>query len=248
MLDDVMIQLENRSIDEPIMNAWRSLGAGALIILLTVVAYLPALRDGFIWDDDFYVTENQALRSLEGLGRIWSRPGTTFQYYPLTFTSFWAEYHLWKLQPFGYHLVNVLLHALNAVLLWRVLRRLEVPGSWWAAALFAVHPVTVESVAWITERKNVLSCAFYLLAVLAYFRFRPLAGEEGTRVRDWRLYPLVLVLFLCALLSKTVACSLPAVLVLLVWWKTGQFARRDALELTPLFVLGAALGFGTAWI
>ena len=219
-----------------------------VLVLITLLAYQPVWRAGFIWDDDSYVTGNQALRSLDGLQGIWSKPGTTRQYYPLVFTGFWAEYHLWKLQPLGYHLVNVLLHALNAVLLWRMLRRLEIPGAWWAAAIFALHPVAVESVAWITERKNVLSCLFYLLAVLAYLRYRPLTDREAARACDWRYYPLVLVLFLCALLSKTVTCSLPAVLLLLVWWKNGRVERRDVLALAPLFVLGVASGFMTTWM
>src|SRR5580658_7335890 len=111
------------------------------------------------------------LRSVDGLTRMWMEPGAVPQYYPLTHTSFWIEYHLWQLNQFGYHLVNVLLQAVNAILLWNVLQRLRIPGAWLAAALFAVHPVDVESVAWITERKNVLSCTFYLSAVLAYLRF-----------------------------------------------------------------------------
>jgi tetratricopeptide (TPR) repeat protein len=236
-------------MNNTIKNVWRSLGAGAvLIMLLTILAYLPALHCGFIWDDDDYVTGNPLLRSVDGLGKIWIEPSANPQYYPLVFTSLWVEYYLWKLQPFGYHLVNVLLHALNAVLLWRVLRQLKVPGAWWAAAIFALHPVTVESVAWVTERKNVLSGLFYLLAGLAYFRFRPLTDEDGADKRDWRFYPLVLVLFLCALLSKTVTCSLPAVLLLLVWWKRGRIEKRDVLALAPLFVLGAVLGSVTASI
>ncbi len=230
-------------------DAWKSPVAGAaLIILLTVVAYLPALRGGFIWDDDSYVTENPTLRSLGGLEAIWLKPGATYQYYPLVFTSFWVEHHLWGLQPFGYHLVNVLLHAVNAVLLWRVLRRLEIAGSWWAAAIFALHPVTVESVAWITERKNTLSGLFYLLAALAWLRFRPLTAGKTTRATDWRFYWLALGLFVCALLSKTVTCSLPAVLVLLIWWKTGRLEKRDGLALAPWFVLGVASGFMTRWM
>ncbi|HUJ10335.1 MAG TPA: tetratricopeptide repeat protein [Verrucomicrobiae bacterium] len=234
---------------EKMQNAWRPVWAGAvLLVVLTGVAYLPALRGGFIWDDDGHVTENPTLRSFEGLGDIWVRPGSTQQYYPLVFTSFWMEYQLWKLQPFGYHLVNVLLHALNAVLLWRLLRRLRIPGAWWAAAVFAVHPVTVESVAWITERKNVLSSTFYLLAALAYLRFRPLTGREAGRMWNWRWYPWVLVLFLFALLSKTVTCSLPAVLVLLTWWKLGRLEKRDGQVLAPLFILGLILGFLTIWM
>jgi Flp pilus assembly protein TadD len=219
-----------------------------LLVIATFAAYQPVWHAGFIWDDDALVTKNRALQSLDGLGEIWGKPGTTTQYYPLVFSTFWAEYHLWKLQPLGYHLVNILLHALNAVLLWRVLRRLEVPGSWWAAAIFALHPVSAESVAWITERKNVLSGSFYFLAVLAYLRFRPLRDREAALACDWRYYPLVLTLFLCALLSKTVTCSLPAVLMLLVWWKTGRVERRDVLGLAPLFVLGAASGFMTTWM
>ncbi|HXI84071.1 MAG TPA: tetratricopeptide repeat protein [Verrucomicrobiae bacterium] len=230
-------------------DAWKAPAAGAaLIILLTVVAYLPALRGGFIWDDDSYVTDNPTLRSLGGLEAIWFRPGVTYQYYPLVFTSFWAEYHLWGVRPFGYHLVNVLLHAANAVLLWRVLRRLGIAGSWWAAAIFALHPVTVESVAWVTERKNTLSGLFYLLAALAWLRFRPLTAGEPARKSDWRFYWLALGLFVCALLSKTVTCSLPAVLLLLIWWKTGRLERRDGLALAPWFVLGAVAGFMTRWM
>jgi len=230
-------------------NTWKSPAAGAaLIILLTMVAYLPALHCGYIWDDDFYVTENPTLRSLGGLEAIWLKPGATVQYYPLVFTSFWAEHRLWGLQPFGYHLVNVILHSINAVLLWRVLQRLQIPGSWWAAAIFALHPVNVESVAWVTERKNVLSGLFYLLSMLAYFRFQPLTGSETASARHWRYYPVVLVLFLCALLSKTVTCSLPAVLMLLIWWKNGRLEKRDAVALAPLFVLGITLGLATAWV
>ncbi|HVM59938.1 MAG TPA: tetratricopeptide repeat protein [Verrucomicrobiae bacterium] len=214
-------------------------------MLVTFLAYQPVWRAGFIWDDDVYITNNALLRAVNGLWGIWARPGATIQYYPLVFTSFWAEYHLWKLQPLGYHLVNVFLHALNAVLLWRVLRRLEIPGSWWAAAIFALHPVEVESVAWITERKNVLSGCFYFLAVLAYLRFRPLMDRETTRGWDWRYYPLVLVSFACAMLSKTATCSLPVALLLLVWWKTGRVERRDVLASAPMFVLGAVLGYVT---
>ncbi|HUI08465.1 MAG TPA: tetratricopeptide repeat protein [Verrucomicrobiae bacterium] len=232
-------------------TSWKSPGASAalFILLLTVLAYRPALEGGFVWDDDSYVTENETLRSVTGLEQIWTRFKDTKQYYPMVFTSFWLECHLWKLAPFGYHLVNVLLHALNAILLWRVLRRLEVPGAWWAAAIFALHPVEVESVAWVTELKNVLSGTFYFLALLAYLRFRPLTGERApTDKRDGRWYPLVIALFLFSLLSKTVTCSLPAVIALLVWWKRGRLEKRDVVELTPLFALGGGSAFVTVWI
>jgi tetratricopeptide (TPR) repeat protein len=221
---------------------------GALI-LITIAVYLPVLRNGFIWDDDAYVTANPLLRSPGGLERIWTQPTATPQYYPLAFTSFWIEYHLWHLQPFGYHLVNVLLHAFNAVLLWAILRELEVPGSWLIAAVFGVHPVAVESVAWVTERKNVLSTCFYMLTLLAFLRFRPLTGGQiEDRPPDWQRYQIVVVLFICALLSKTVTCTLPVVLGLLIWWKVGRLRKWDIVTLTPLLVLGAVLGFITAWM
>jgi tetratricopeptide (TPR) repeat protein len=214
----------------------------SLLVLLVFVSYAPVRSAGFIWDDDQYVTENATLKDGDGLLAIWLQPGATPQYYPLVFTSFWLENHLWGLNPLGYHLVNVSLHALNALCLWRVLLLLGVPGAWYAAALFGLHPVHVESVAWITERKNVLSGTFYFLSLLAYLRFRPLQPGPQ-RLHVW--YALALVLFLCALLSKTVTCSLPAVLVLLLWWQHGRVTRQDALYLTPFFALGLALALVT---
>lgn len=229
----------------------------ACLLLVTCLAYIPALRAGFIWDDDDYVTENAALRSVEGLRSIWFDLGTTTQYYPLVYTTFWVEYQLWGVQPFGYHLVNVLLHVSVALLLWTVLRRLRVPGAYLAAFIFALHPVHVESVAWITERKNVLSGVFYMAALLAYLRFCPLNHEgpngvgnqerAGTRcARSW--YLAAIVLFAAALLSKTVTCSLPAGILLLLWWRRERLGARDLARLIPFFVLGAAMAFVTAWV
>ncbi|MDM8008222.1 MAG: tetratricopeptide repeat protein [Phycisphaerae bacterium] len=224
------------------------LAAGSLL-LMTGVAYLPALRAGFIWDDDAYVTANPTLAGLEGLRRIWFDVGATPQYYPLVFTTFWIEARVWQLQPWGFHAVNVLLHAASAIVLWRILRRLHIPGAWLAAAVFALHPVHVESVAWITERKNVLSGVFYLGAALVYLRFVGI----GTTTESWgtglrRFYLLALVLFAGALLSKTVTCSLPAVILLLLWWQRGRVTRRDLAALAPLFLLGAAMALLTAWV
>jgi len=226
-------------------NSWL---LALVLVIVTFVVYQPIWRAGFIWDDNPHVTENVNLRSVHGLYRIWSEPKASQQYYPLQLTAYWIEYHLWGLRPFGYHLVNVLVHALNALLLWKVLRRLDVAGAWVAAAIFAVHPVQVESVAWISELKNLLSAMFYLLALLAYLRFRPLpgAGQSGSEYRGF--YALAIILFLCALLSKTVACSLPAVLLVLIWWKNGRITARDIWPLAPMFVLGAGLGLMTAWL
>jgi len=231
-----------------------------LIFLATLVAYIPAMRGGYIWDDDHYITENTTLRTLDGLRRIWLEPKALPQYYPLVHTSFWVEYQLWQLHPFGYHLVNVLLHALNAILLLMVLRYLRVQGAWLAALIFALHPVQVESVAWITERKNVLSALFYLSSFFAYLRFYDLTADSdhtssnthpaASEMRDhpWLFYALSLVLFLCALLSKTVTCSLPAAILLVLWWKRDRICWRDLPPLIPYFVVGAFLGLTTVWL
>jgi hypothetical protein len=204
----------------------------------------PALR-GASPDDDAYVTNNLTLRSAAGLARMWGQLTATPQYYPLVFTSFWLEYHLWGLNPLGYHIVNVLLHTLAAMLLWRVLVRLQLPGAWLAAAIFALHPVAVESVAWVTERKNVLSAVFYFAAGLAYLRWQE---RESAGRGTIALYLLSLALFLCALFSKTVTASLPAALLLMIWWKRGRVAGRDVWPLAPFFVAGAALALVTSWL
>jgi hypothetical protein len=144
---------------------------GLLLAAATLLAYQPAWQAGFIWDDDEYVTDNPLLTAPDGLKRIWFSLDSPSQYFPLTYTVFRIERSLWGLNPAGFHWVNILLHAANALLVWRLLRRLNVPGAWLAAAIFALHPVQVESVAWITELKNVLSLFFFLLAMLAWVEF-----------------------------------------------------------------------------
>ena len=210
-----------------------------LLYVLTLMAYAPALRGGFIWDDDDYVENNANLTSARGLIDIWASPRTSPQYYPLVFTTFWVEHQFWDARATGYHVVNVLLHATAALLLWRVLIALEIPAAFLAACLFAIHPVQVESVAWITERKNVLCGVFYFASALAYLHWM----QRGDR-RD-RL--IALVLFVAALLSKTVACSLPAALLLVIWWKRGRVSQRDVFALVPFFAIGLALGMWTVY-
>ena len=156
----------------PERRASRQIVVGsALIVALTLLAYAPAIRGGFVADDEQYLAGNGTLRSVHGLRQIWFDPPASPQFYPLTFTTFWIDYHLWGLNPLGYHVVNVALHATNALVLWLLLHRLRVCGAWLASAMFALHPVHVESVAWIAERKDVLSGLFALLAVLAWLRF-----------------------------------------------------------------------------
>ncbi len=230
----------------------RSVWSALLLVAATTLAYVPAMRGGYVWDDDAFVTENPVLKQgWEGLWRIWFVFRGTEQYYPLAYSSFWLEFQAWGLNPTGSHVVNVVLHAANALLLWRVLSVLRVPGAVLAAFVFALHPVEVESVGWITERKNVLSAFFYLLAALAYFRFEPPQEPDATGPRPgraWLSYALALGFFLCALWSKTVTCSLPAALLIVLWWQRGRIGWRTVLPLLPLFVVGAGLGLLTAWM
>jgi tetratricopeptide (TPR) repeat protein len=210
----------------------------ALIFVVSLLAYLPALRGGFLWDDAGHVTRPE-LRSLAGLYRIWFEIGATQQYYPLLHSAFWVEHRLWGDAVAGYHGLNIALHATAACLFGRLLRRLAVPGAALAALLFALHPVCVESVAWISEQKNTLSAVFYLTAALAYLNFDDQRGA--------RRYAVATAVFLLALLTKTVTATLPAALLVVFWWRRGRLEwRRDVLPLLPWFALGAASGLFTA--
>jgi len=216
---------------------WLSLAALLAVVLL---AYRPAWNGGFVWDDAAHLTRAD-LRSWRGLWRIWFEPGATQQYYPLVHSAFWLQHRLWGDATTGYHLVGIALHFATAAMVALALRRLAVPGAVLAAAIFAFHPVHVESVAWITEQKNTLSAVFYLGAALAWLRFQ--------ERRDRRTYLVALVMFVLALCSKTVTATLPAALLLLHWWRRGKPSwRRDVLPLAPFFLLGAVAGLFTAWV
>jgi cytochrome c-type biogenesis protein CcmH/NrfG len=224
------------------------------LVAATFLAYFPAWNGQPLWDDDAHLTKPE-LRSLNGLLRIWIEPSATQQYYPLAHSAFWVEHKLWGDSYPGYHLFNILLHALNAVLVWRILHRLisvkesssstphaqVVSPALLAAAIFALHPVQVESVAWITELKNTLSGAFYLGSMLVYLEF------DETRRR--RCYWTALVLFLLGLATKTAIVTLPAALLVIFWWQRGRLLwRRDGAPLVPFFALGIMAGLATVWV
>jgi protein O-mannosyl-transferase len=209
---------------------------------MVAAAYLPALRCGFIWDDDAYVTENLLLVAPNGLNDIWLSAHSQSQYFPLVFTTFRYERLLWGLNPFGFHLVNVVFHGCNAVLVWIVLRRLQVPGAWLAAAIFALHPVHVETVAWVTELKNLESLFFYLLSLLAWLRF-----VDPPDPPRWRYYALALTACLLALFAKTTACTLAAAMVLVLWMRRQKITWLRTVQILPFLVAGLGFGLLTLW-
>ncbi len=200
--------------------------------LLVVGSYFPAFFAGFVWDDRVF-TEARAVRDLDGLWRIYFSPAEIedeAHYWPLVYTTFWLEHKLWGFDPTGYHVVNILLHLVNTLLLWRLIARLNVPGAWIVAAVFAVHPLHVESVAWVIERKDMLSGMFYLAAFSAYIRF--------VAERRSRRYLLALALFALGLLCKSIVVTLPAALLIYHGWQRGRVIGADLIRLSPFFALG----------
>ena len=217
----------------------RALG-WAMIFCATLVAYLPAFNGDLLWDDSAHLTA-PALRSFQGLWRIWRDVGTTQQYYPLMHSAFWLEHRFWGDAVAGYHLTNITLHAVSACLVVMIVRRLALPGAWLAGFVFALHPVFVEGVAWISEQKSTLSGVFCLASLLTYLYF-----DQTRRIAT---YLLATGLFVLALLSKTVTATLPAVLLVIFWWQRGRLAwKRDLLPLLPWFALGTSAGLFTAWM
>ncbi|MEI9973673.1 MAG: glycosyltransferase family 39 protein [Ignavibacteriota bacterium] len=208
--------------------------------MATVIAYSPALQGGMLWDDSSHVTV-PSLRSLHGLWRIWSELGATQQYYPVLHSAFWLEYRMWGDSLLGYHLLNVLLHALSACLVVLIARKLSLPGAWFAGFIFALHPVCVEAVAWISEQKSTLSTVFCLSSFLTYLRFR--------QSRRTQIYFAALALFVLAFLTKSVTATLPAVLLVVFWWQQARLDwRRDVRPLIPWFALAIPMGIFTAWV
>jgi tetratricopeptide (TPR) repeat protein len=237
-------------------DARRQVLLAAAVVAIAFAAYIPAMRGGFCWDDSVFLTQNKCIKAPDGLRRFWFTAEPQ-DYFPLTSSMLWIEWRLWGPRATGYHIVNVLLHAAAAVLLWRVLRRLKIPGAWLAGVLFAVHPVAAASAAWITEGKNTLPMVLYLLALLAWLRFEngspnndgTTSTTNGTPQSALRSphYLISLALFLLALLAKTSVVMLPAILLLCAWWRRGRVTWKDLLRSAPFFGLSLALGLVTVW-
>jgi tetratricopeptide (TPR) repeat protein len=234
-----------------------------LLISAVLFSYQPAWNAGFIWDDDEYVTHNPLLTAPDGLQRIWFSTDSPSQYFPLVYTNFRAQHALWGLNPAGFHWVNILLHAVNALLLWRLLARLAIPGAWFGATLFALHPLQVESVAWITELKNVQSLFFTLLVLLAWERFTadtpaqpasasgsssaPAPSYSLLTTRYSLLYLAALACDALALFSKTTACTIPAALVLILWLRHRPITLTRWLQIAPFVLFGLIMGLVSVW-
>ncbi|HUB65898.1 MAG TPA: tetratricopeptide repeat protein [Candidatus Methylacidiphilales bacterium] len=215
---------------------------GAILVLAVVLAYVPVWQAGFVWDDSVYVVNNPCVIGPLGLKEIWtiSQMGGC----PLTLTAFWLEHKWWELAPLPYHLVNVFLHAACAVLLWRVLCRLQAPGAWLGAALWALHPVQAETVAWISELKNTLSGLFYLLAILFFVKWLRSRGVPSAG--DFN-YALTLLSALLAMAAKSSTVILPLILCLCAWWVEGRWRGRVLIRIAPLFLASIAAGLLTIW-
>lgn len=219
---------------------FQELAIYAAIFVATAIAYWPGVHGGPVWDDSAHVTP-RALQSWHGLWRIWFELGASQQYYPLLHSAFWIEHRFWGDAVLGYHLTNVFQHALCACLVVMIVRFLKLPGAWLAGFVFALHPVCVEAVAWISEQKDTLSGVFYLASALMYLNF--------DRSRRRSQYAGAMALFLFALMSKSVTATLPAALLVVFWWLRGRLDwRRDVLPLLPWFVIGASGGLFTAWV
>ena len=224
--------------------------AAALLGLIVAVFYFPATQAGFVWDD-LIITSLGSVSSWEGIRQIWLDPVSAYfqtdvaenHYWPIVYTTFWLEHKLWGFAPAGYHVVNILLHFANTALLWRLLVRLAVPGAWFAAALFAVHPVHTEPVVWVMGRKDLLSALFYLAAVSMWLRHLEFSREFPRSGR----YAAALLLFAAAMLSKSIAVTLPAALLIILWWKRGRFALADIIPVLPFFLLALVVGGADLW-
>jgi protein O-mannosyl-transferase len=249
-------------VSSPRLQGWL---AAALLLGLTAAAYLPSLGNGFVWDDDIALTQNPMIHSDAGLQQFWLTTQPP-DYWPMTASTLWVEWRLWGPEASGYHATNLVLHLVEVLLLWRILRRLGIPGAYLGAMLFAVHPVNVESVAWITQRKNLMAMLFYLLSIYGFVRWNasnssvgwgaststrsPQDGVEqtrrGRRVPPAIWYALSLLAFILAMLSKGSVAILPLVLLGIVAWRR-RIGVGDILRIAPFFLVAGILVLVDVW-
>lgn len=252
-------QAKQRAYSSPSLpRAWTWAGA-ALIALAVVILYWPALQGGFILDDDILLTKNPLVKAPNGLSRIWFSLDS-IDFWPITNSSFWIQWRLFEMNPTGYHVVNLILFIADCLLIWMLLKRLAIPGAFLAALLFAVHPVNVESVAWVSQHKNLLSLFFFLLSLLWFIKSESTDQASSSKSSHTspenqssspsvfnRWYFLSLLAFTLAMLSKGSVAILPLVLLLLAWWQRGRISKLDLRQAAPFFAVAVALTWVNIW-
>ena len=222
---------------------WRDFLLHAAILALACLwVYSPSYHGDWLWDDDQLLTANPVVQSssLTGLSKLWFNPDGA-DFFPLSYTALWAQWPFFKNQPTGYHVTTIVLHLIGSLLLWALLDRMRIPGAWLSSLIFAIHPVAVESVAWVSETKNTLSLPLFLLACLCWV----VQDDEHEGPRRTRFYLLSIVFFLLAMLAKTSMVGLPVLLLLHAWWKRGTVTVQDLIRTSPFFLISLVLGLIT---
>jgi len=252
-------QAKQRAHSSPSLpRAWTWAGA-ALIALAVVALYWPAVHGGFVLDDDILLTNNPLIKSSNGLSRIWFSKDA-IDYWPITNSSFWIQWRLFEMNPTGYHVVNLLLFIADCLLIWLLLKQLAIPGAFLAALLYAVHPINVESVAWISQHKNLLSLFFFLLSLLSFIKSEspdpalpskslraPSSNQTRSRSSWNRWYFLSLVAFTLSMLSKGSVAIMPLLLLGLAWWQRGKISKLDLWQSMPFFGISIFLTLVNIW-
>lgn len=260
--DDPCQDLPEHPADTPALTAHANCGRlglwrerilqAALIILAVLWIYSPTYHGEWLWDDDQLLTTNLTVQhrvspdpnvppqSLATLCKLWFNPDGP-DYFPLSYTALWAQWPFFGQVSTGYHVTTILLHLSGALLVWVLLTFMRIPGAWLTGLIFAIHPICVESVAWVSETKNTLSLPLFLLACIYWVR----QDDQPNGLRQQRFYVLSIVLFLLAMLAKTSVVAFPVVTLLHAWWKRGKVTRRDVVLSVPLLTISLVLGLIT---
>jgi tetratricopeptide (TPR) repeat protein len=227
--------MQRTKIDSIIRN-WIK---GGLLVLLVLIAYISVFHAGYLWDDVVLTQDTQIFQGWSGLSKIWAQPGQILNeehYWPMVYTSFWIENQLWGLHPFSLHLINLIIHIINSFLVWQVLKKLGIPGSWLAGMIFALHPVQVESAAWIIERKGLLSTSFYLLAGGCFLKYK----ENNEKL----YYGLAAGALALSLLCKSTGVGFPIAILLILYWRNKKLSPSDWGESIPFFLISLLIAGG----
>jgi len=218
---------------------WKLILRAIVIAIAAFWVFWPARHGRWIGDDTLYIAFNPLLNDPARLWKAWFQPGSFIEYYPIEQCVQWVQWQLWHNDTFGYHLTNIILHVISTLLVWRLLSKFGLRLAWLGGLLFAVHPMTVDSVALVNELKTALSLPPFLLAMCFYLDY-----EEHGRRRD---YGLALGLFAVAMLCKITMAMFPVVILLYAWWKRNRIGWGDLVASAPFFAVSLVLGMVTIW-